>query len=311
MKSSSARAVRKYLKERQHEALLDELSPMLPGQPGSVTELNVRSGIRKFLQWAESESLSVLDYDQVTRWTETLQSAATIKNRLSQVRRLYEALMLIGVAERNPFAQVTGPLNRPQEHRQAYSSEDIAKLLAQADTEETALVLLGALAGLSGQEVCQLAFEQIDLMEGLLKLHNRTLPLEPELARALEKWGKERGNTALFPRLGPVFDLENDHQLRRKVYVLCRRANVPYQAWYALRHHAGLRLLQTTDPKSAEKFLGLHGREALRPLVRMLDMPDRRRKKGQVKPSAEPSTESAGQDAKAGPDQSGEPSSRA
>lgn len=290
---AKARVVRKHLHERNDEALLDELTPLLPGTPGSVTQKNVQSGLRLYLGWLAERGLSVLDYARVTEfkgWLELHYTPATAKNRLSQVRRLYEALIQVEVADRNPFAQVAGPLNRPHEHRDAYTAEEVERLLAQADTQERALVLLGAVAGLSGGEVCGLAFEQVDLAGGRLVLANRTIPLEAEARRALEAWGRERGNTVLFPRLGPVFDLDNDSQLRRQIFLLCGRANVPYRAWYALRNRAGLRLLENqADPKTAERLLGLNGREALRPLVKMVGLPDRRRKR---KPRPEDLTDS-------------------
>lgn len=257
---------------------LDALTPLLPGAPGSATHLNVLSGIRVYFRWLEETGHSVLHADHAqaqayAAWLAAQYAPATHKNRLTQVRTLYDLLQDQELAESNPFRSVQGALNRPHDHRPTYSPDDIELLLAEANLEERTLVLLGAHGGLTGPEVLGLTFQDIDLALGQLKLPGRTVQASEALMGALERWGHQRGHTALFSATGPVFDLPTAFQLRKKLHFLCQRADVTYRAWHALRHAAGLRLLTEAPAltshtrRTIQQVLGLTSRESLRPLV--------------------------------------------
>ncbi|GGL13132.1 tyrosine-type recombinase/integrase [Deinococcus radiotolerans] len=242
--------------------------------------MNVLSGIRTYLRWIEETGHSVVNagHEQAqaySAWLAAQYAPATHKNRLTQVRTFYDLLREQALVSGNPFRDVQGSLNRPHEHRPVYSADDVDRLLAQANLEERALVLLGAHGGLTGPEVLGLRFEDIDLALGQLKLPGRTVQASDALMGALERWSHQRGHTALFSATGPVFDLTTAFQLRKRLLFLCQRAGVTYHAWHALRHAAGLRLLTeapTLTPhtrRTVQQVLGLNSRESLRPLVNL------------------------------------------
>lgn len=266
------------LRRRDLHGALDALTPLLPGPPGSATHLNVLSGIRVYFRWIEENRGSLLhatdtQAEAYSAWLAEHYAPATHKNRLTQVRTLYDLLQAENLTKDNPFRDIRGALNRPHDHRPVYSPGDIDRLLQEANLEERALVLLGAHGGLTGPEVQKLTFEAINFAHGQLQVSGRTVQATEVLMGALERWGHQQGHTALFSAAGPLFDLPTTFHLRKKLHFLCQRASVTYRAWHALRHAAGLRLLQQDlTPKTrqaAQDHLGLHSEESLRPLVKL------------------------------------------
>jgi integrase len=266
--------LRRLFSQPDFAAALDLLVPALPGTPGSNTQINVLSGVRIYFGWVQEQGHGVLSADDTQAaayrdWLTQTYSPATAKNRLSQVRTLYDVLIQQQLIFVNPFRSATGPLNRPQDHRRVYSPAEVQRLLAHAAPEERALVLLGGHAGLTGPEVIELHFEHLELHSGVLTVRNRSIPGSELLLDALQSWGHLRGHTALFQAQGPVFEIALPADLRQRLYRLCRRANVPYQAWYALRNAAGVRLLGLQTREETQTQLGLAGYESLRPLLKL------------------------------------------
>jgi integrase len=144
----------------------------------------------------------------------------------------------------NPYRRVQGALNHAHDHRPFYSPDNIARLLQEANPEERALVLLGARGGLTGPEVRALTFEDIDFAHGQIHVSGRTVQATKPLMGTLERWRHQRGHTALFRATGLLFDLPTPFRLCKRLHFLCQRAHVTCRAWHALRHAAGLRLLE-------------------------------------------------------------------
>ncbi|MFC4640321.1 hypothetical protein [Deinococcus hohokamensis] len=178
--------VRRLIEQQDYAGALDAPTPLLPGPPGGTTHINVLSGLRVYFKWLQEEGGSALNADLAqaqaySQWLAARYAPATSKNRLSQVRTLYDLLQELGLFSGNPFRAVQGALNRPEEHRQVYSPEAVEQMLKFADAEERALVLLGAHAGLTGPEVSALKSEDLDLTKGTLQTTGRTLEASDDL----------------------------------------------------------------------------------------------------------------------------------
>ncbi|EYB69290.1 phage integrase-like protein SAM-like protein [Deinococcus phoenicis] len=269
---------RRALGQGDLEAFLDLLAEDLPGLPGNATRKNYLSSLRAYLRWATAERRSILNAqaeDAEAYLTFLIarhaHAPATIHNHLTRVRTLYDVLHAPGLhAGPNPFLGLRLPSNKPEEHRDLYSEEELARLLAHADAQGRALVLVGAHAGLTGPETVRLRWEDLDTQGGRLRVGAREVEASEELHRALRAYGQERGHTDLFGATGKAFDPTTDHELRAVIYALCRAANVPYRAWRALRNSAGLRLLRLTgDPRIVADRLGLTTLKAVEPLQKL------------------------------------------
>lgn len=285
----SPSTLRRLLEQGDLGAALDLLATSLPGPPTGATRKNVLSGWRVFVRWLRTEDRSLLNVPDPRAFAQAYADwlaaeyhgvAATVNNRLVQARRLYRLLGELGLTEVNPFMTVQGRTHVPHERRPVYAAGEVARLLEHASAEERVLVLLGAHGGLSGPEVRHLTFEAVSDSYTHLQVGPRRVTCTPELTAALDAWARLRGETPLYgaPQ-GLLFRHGEapltDHELRAKVFRLCQRAEVPYKAWHALRHAAGLRLLagQASQREVAEA-LGLGGRTAVRPLIRLSDRPD-------------------------------------
>ncbi|WP_216328062.1 tyrosine-type recombinase/integrase [Deinococcus aestuarii] len=290
----SADLLRRLLEQQQDEAVLDLLSPEISVKP--ATRKNVLSGWRILLRWLRAEGESVLnlrDPEELARayaawlWRTYPEAPATVNNRLTQARKLYQALQDKGLTELNPFVLVHGEVNHAHERRRVYTPEEVTRLLAHANREEQALLLLGAHAGLTGPEVRRLRFEDVHALGERIHVGARIVTCTPELQFALQAWAGARGELPLYGMRphGLLFEEEGrpvtDAQLRAKMFELCRRAGVHYKAWHALRNSAGVKMLGEQDRRSVTEALGLGGRMALRPLVKLSGGGDARRgKKG-------------------------------
>ncbi|MPY66382.1 tyrosine-type recombinase/integrase [Deinococcus sp. SDU3-2] len=301
--SPSPSALQRLLEQDDLSAALDLLATSLPGPPTGATRKNVLSGWRVLVRWLRAEDRNLLNVPDARAFAQAYADwlateyggvAATVNNRLVQARRLYRILGELGLVEVNPFVTVQGRTHVAHERRPVYTAEEVARLLDHASAEERVLILLGAHGGLSGPEVRGLTFGVISGDRTHLQVSGRTVACTPELAAALKAWAQLSGETPLYgtPE-GLLFRHGGapltDHELRAKVFRLCQRTGVPYKAWHALRHAAGLKLLtEQASQREVTEALGLGGRTAVRPLIRLSDRPDltarsgRERKKGET-----------------------------
>lgn len=240
-----------------------------------TTQKNTLSGIKKLVTFAETtgESLLAPAPGFAARYLADIahHAPATRRVLLSRARALYHALRELQVVgpHFDPFADVKGPElhSRPGEDKSLYDDEEVARLVAHADPEARALVLLGADAGLTTGETARLTWEDVELSGDLLRVHGREILASERLTEALRRWAA-RDEGVLYAR-GSVFSL-NDHAIRARLYRLCKHANVGYKAWRSLRHHYALRLWQETgDPHLVADQLGLGTLIAVQPYVRL------------------------------------------
>ncbi|WP_293913004.1 integrase [Deinococcus sp.] len=274
--------IRQLLARRDLEGVLAATEAYLPGKPGDATRRNNLSGCRVFLRWAfeTGESVSAPTDNLGAAYLAFLQhkhpdTPASVINRLAHARNLYTALQHpeVGLAVSDPFAAVEAPSNDPALHKQAYTVEEIERMLIHGGAQGQALVLLGAHAGLTGPEVAALEWRDMAFGGGVLSVRGREVPTGAALHAALEAHAHRQGVTRLFGGEGRVFpELDNDHLIRGVLFGICRQANVPYQAWRALRNHAGLRMLKLThDESQVARYLGLSTLKAVKFIQRAVD----------------------------------------
>lgn len=277
----SPSTLRLLLEGEQDNAFIDLLSMALEGSP--VTKKNVMSGWRMYLRWVREEGRGVLNADQAqaeayAEWLKLeYQAPATINNRLVQVRKMYRLLLQGGLVETEVFKATHGVVNPADERRLYYTEEEITRLLAHGDVGERLLVLLGSHLGLTGPELLVLKFDDFRNDDQEVQLQRRlgkpVLSCSKEIQLALQQVRHREGERPLFGfhASGRVFEYENDMQLRSVVFMLCKKANVLYKGWRSFRNYAGIKMLrESRDARKTAEQLGIGGRQALNPTVRLV-----------------------------------------
>lgn len=277
----SPQTLRHLLEREQDNEFIDLLSTALDASP--VSKKNILSGWRLYLRWVREKGRGVLNADQAqaeayAEWLKLeYQAPATINNRLVQVRKLYRLLLQGNLVENEVFKATHGVVNPAEERRLFYTDEEITRLLAHATPEERLLVLLGAHVGLTGPELLALQFEDFQNADREVQLRKRighlSLPSTKEVRQAIQEVRRQRGEQPLFNfhASGRVFEYENDMQLRSVVFMLCKKANVLYKGWRSFRNYAGIKMLrESRDARKTAEQLGIGGRQALNPTVRLV-----------------------------------------
>jgi integrase len=128
---------------------------------------------------------------------------------------------------------------------------ELERLLAAVPTERDRLiVLIGAYAGLRVSEICKLRVEHLDFEDGMLEVHagkgdkDRTVPMHPQLARALRVWIGSSREGWLFPSERG----QSGHLTTRAVQLMIRAAAeraeiVRHVTPHKLRHSFATNLL--------------------------------------------------------------------
>lgn len=284
------RLLERHLGAGQTEAFIDALADRMPGTPGSSTRKAYLSSVRVYLRWAQEERHSVLNAAPATAraYAASLQASgssfSTQHNHATRIRTLYDLLIDLGAHPGpNPFGGLKLPSQKPEEQRLLYTEEELSRLRAHGSAGEKLMVLLGSVPGLTTTETLKLQWEHVDSRQGLLHVRGHWLPLDDDLHATLRDYARQRGHTDLFGATGPVFDVQGDYGLRRALHRLCRRANVPYKAWRALRNAAGWRLLQETGrPEAVAEHLGLGTLKAVEVWQKLQKKAEAQRDSGQA-----------------------------
>jgi integrase/recombinase XerC len=184
-------------------------------------------------------------------------NASTIEVKLAAARTLYKALRWTKATEANPFENVSpAPDPTPDwEKRKPYSVDDVDKLLELADPITSAMVLLGAHAGLRISEMCNLKWSDINWSRGSFNVVGKggkkaSVTMSGKLETSLKELRKIRDERKRFKRTADHVLPWNTDRARQKLRALCDQANVTYdeKAVHGLRHGAGTRYYaQTKD----------------------------------------------------------------
>lgn len=170
-------------------------------------------------------------------------AASTVAVKLAAGKALYRALRHVGATDADPFRDLSAPADSaaPEDKREAYRADEIARLLAHAEPKDAAFLHLCASAGLRNAEATGLVWGQVDEREGLLR-------------RVVGKGGRVRdvpAADALLASLRRIRPQPADPEARvlgfgsgrarARLRALCRRAGVRYEGRevHGLRHTAG------------------------------------------------------------------------
>ena len=170
-------------------------------------------------------------------------AASTVALLLAGARAFYRALRWTGATDATPFVDVKPARDsvHPWEKREAYSKEDIDRLLEHAEGPDAALVLLGAHAGLRISEATGLRWADVNLEARKLRVvegkggKTATAVMSKRLKKALLDVPRGQPSDFVLPY--------RDYRARERFYNLCQRAGVRYEGreFHGTRHHAGVK----------------------------------------------------------------------
>jgi len=170
-------------------------------------------------------------------------AAATVAVKLAAGKALYRALRHVGATDADPFRDLTAPVDgaAPEDKREAYRADEIARLLIAAEPKDAAFVHLCATAGLRNAEATGLVWGQVDAREGVLRKvvgkggRVRDVPAADALLAALTAIRPDRPDPS-----GRVLGF-GAGRARMRLRALCERAGVRYEGRevHGLRHTAG------------------------------------------------------------------------
>ncbi|TSA80786.1 tyrosine-type recombinase/integrase [Deinococcus detaillensis] len=253
--------VRKALKSEDVETLLSltDHNLLMFGKGGAHTSPHTRrayaTGVRVYLAYALPlgwKRLTEYDTDLTIGYLRQLERAGvkpgTINSRRSAARALYRALRWAGVLQADPF----GDTPRAQDNedrwakREAYSKEDIERLLGVAGPGERLLILLGAHGALRMSEMVALDWSHIDLEARTMRIFGKGRKLA--LVHLSGLLHEALSGVAVELRRGLVLPWCNPKSVRLALKHLCLMAEVKYEKRqvHGLRHSAATMLLSET-----------------------------------------------------------------
>lgn len=227
------------------------------GKGGNATSEHTirayRTGVRQFLAYALPlgwERMTEHDTDLTVGYLRSLErqglQPGTVNSRRTAARALYRALRWAGVLLADPFAdtpRAQDPVPK-WDRRDAYSREDVERLLAAADPDLRVALLLAAHGALRISEVVGLKWEHVNLQEGSMRITGKGrktagVYLTPTLKAAL---------AAEVPADEYVCAYRSPKTLRGHLIALCKRLGIRYERrqFHGLRHAAATMLLADT-----------------------------------------------------------------
>ena len=248
------------------------------GAQGIETSQNTlkayKRGVNCLLEHWQHVNLLQPTSDDAAEYIATLASEgkakATLQQRLASSRLLYKALRWSGAlreelekkgtprsATATPFEHVKVPASRTKtsEKIKPYSIPEIEAMLAVAEPEQQAMILLGAHGGLRVSVMVNLKWEHINLETKELKViagkgnKDRTVIMSDRLVSALERLARTS------EKVLPTYT----HRVKvyRHVKKICYISGVEFKDVHGLRHTAGTVIQHyTNDLQKTAEHLG-------------------------------------------------------
>ena len=292
-----------FTKRTAEDWLRDVLGEVRAGTlPGLVrTGLTVAAAAEEYLRWLrvdrERKPSTLRDYESVIRahilptfgdvvvedltseaierWLGTLEmSNRTKRKALSVLGGILERARRTHNLPRNPVREVERPHHRARHHLDVFSPEDIAALVAAAESDQDgALFLTAAFTGLRQGELIALRWREVDFgVQRIRVLRSfsggqltspksgkvRSVPLAREVAAALRRL-RDRElfvdvDDLVFP--GVTGEWLDPSALRRRYQRAIERAGLRRLRFHDLRHTFGTRAISTADIRRVQEWMG-------------------------------------------------------
>lgn len=239
------------------------------------TDRSYRAGLRHLLQAWQGVDLLQPGRHAGPMYLKHLQhkglKPASIGVRITAARQFYRALQWVGASDSNPFEALRLPQNpiQPWDRRQPYTRNEVHALLAEADSDEAVVVLLGAHAGLRASEMVNLKSRDLDLPGRRLLVsagkggRSRWIHASSSLLRAL---------SIRDPNVEYVLPLWTYPTLLRRFHKLCDKVDIPRRGLHSLRHFAGTELMrELQDLEAVARHLGHSSLETTRVYAKWSD----------------------------------------
>ncbi len=268
---------------------LTEVWTTLHGRAGALvsphTRKNYRHGVETLVATWRQENLLRPARDAAALWLRQLEAGglkpATVQIRLAAARALYGALRWAGATDVDPFdgVRVAADPTPAWEKRAPYSAAELDALLAVAQGEDRALVLLAGHGGLRVSECLALEWTDVELPQRRLVVargkggKRRTVPLSGTLLTALRAIRPPDGRGYVLPYRSDFPARERIKRLAAAARLLdAKEPGIPYRGIHALRHTCGMRLVRETgNLEMAARHLGHSSIETTRVYAKWSD----------------------------------------
>lgn len=281
-------SIRTALRENSYESLWEALESYLAlynsagSRVSSKTLKNYRYGLFKFLRFSERNEIEILSprrdlgyfykfyllTDRSDRPANRAQfDPRTVNMLIGVARHFYRFLKWSLKISRNPFEGIHEKRLSisPWDKREAYSEDEIQRLVKGSSEKQRLVILLGAHAGLRISEICNVQVEDFDIQHATLHIPRgkggspRTVNLTPLVIKAVSPFISDSGY---------IFK-ENYRSLRKNLIALTKECKTPYKGFHSLRHYCGTALfLRTQDIEMVSRHLGHKSLEVTRTYIK-------------------------------------------
>jgi integrase len=221
------------------------------------TQVTMRGHLRKWLVLFFGprllQEIQKEDVQQFVAWFSSKVAPKTVRNIVATGRLVWKAAMTWGYVSQDCFAGVRLPRQR-RANRLSFSLEELRRILEEAEEPYRTFYWLAAETGLRAGELCGLRVADLDLPSWRIAVWQsayrgkiqapktdhayRVVPvsgaLAAHLAAYLERWRPNREGLLFASRNGTPWDA--NLVVKRKLYPLLNRLNIPRAGLHAFRH---------------------------------------------------------------------------
>lgn len=180
-----------------------DVTSFLIGLGSENTRKAYKKDLNSFLKFAPTQS-SDITRQHILAYRDSLMSLglapASINRKMSAIRSFTDFVRGQGLLNIDPFAGVKLPKTTVKDHTQAFTDEEVKRMLklSEASSRDHLVLCLLFFAGLRRSEASQLLTSDLSLIEGVIVLRIlgkgskfRLIPCHPKLQQALVNYQEE------------------------------------------------------------------------------------------------------------------------